>query len=77
MKVQRLFRKEVHSSEWKYKTILMKYKFKNKGKSMGAFIDLTGQYFERLYVIKRGPNKKHSTQWFCRCECGTEKLVLT
>lgn len=38
---------------------------------MGKFIDLTGQRFGKLVVIKRdGSDKsKHST-WLCQCDCG-------
>lgn len=40
---------------------------------MGAFIDLTGQKFGYLTVIKRTENKGKHTMWLCRCEC--EKVV--
>lgn len=46
---------------------------------MGAFIDLTGQRFGRLTVLKRAddliqPSGQHKTQWLCKCDCGN---VLT
>lgn len=43
---------------------------------MGKFVDLTGQQFGRLTVIKRVENNKfNQIQWLCRCECGNEKIV--
>lgn len=43
---------------------------------MGKIIDLTGQRFGKLVVIKReGSDKfKHST-WLCKCNCGNIKIV--
>lgn len=43
---------------------------------MGNFIDLTGQKFGRLTVIKRDFSKKR-TAWLCKCECGKEKVVIS
>lgn len=42
---------------------------------MGKFIDLTGQTFGELTVIKRTkdkilPSGQHKTQWLCKCKCG-------
>lgn len=49
---------------------------------MSAFIDLTGQTFGRLYVIKRVENKVVNSrkkvekiQYLCRCVCGNEVVV--
>lgn len=43
---------------------------------MGKFIDLTGQKFGRLTVIKRVENDKHQkTRFLCRCDCGNEKVI--
>ena len=40
------------------------------------FIDLTGQKFGRLTVIKRlENNKRNETVWLCKCECGKEVNV--
>jgi hypothetical protein len=41
-------------------------------------IDHTGQRFGRLLVICRVSQKieKH-TRWLCRCDCGTEKVLLS
>ena len=37
-------------------------------------IDLTGQKFGRLTVIRRLPNNKRGqTMWLCLCDCGVEK----
>jgi len=39
-------------------------------------IDLTGQKFGRLTVIRRNyPNGKNGANWLCKCECGKEKVV--
>jgi hypothetical protein len=39
-------------------------------------IDLTGQKFGLLTVLKRGPNATgHHTRWWCRCECGSKSLI--
>lgn len=48
---------------------------------MTKIIDLTGQRFSRLLVIRRGPDKLHvggsrSVRWLCLCACGKEKLVM-
>ena len=38
---------------------------------MSNFIDLTGQKFGRLTVIKRVENTKEGrAKWLCQCECG-------
>lgn len=38
--------------------------------------DLTDRTFGRLTVIKRGPNAGgRKVRWYCRCQCGKEKLV--
>ena len=40
------------------------------------FIDLTGQRFGRLVVIKRVENAKNKhPQWLCKCDCGNFKKV--
>jgi len=39
-------------------------------------IDLTGQRFGRLVVVKEGePNKWGQRRWFCKCDCGNEKTI--
>lgn len=44
---------------------------------MGKFIDLTGQRFGTLTVIKRVENDIHNkAQWLCKCDCGAEKICL-
>ena len=41
------------------------------------FIDLTGQKFGRLTVIKRAENDKWGqAQWLCECDCGSNKEVI-
>ena len=43
----------------------------------GKAIDLAGQVFDRWTVIQRGEDGKgRQVRWLCRCECGTEKLVI-
>lgn len=37
---------------------------------MPPLIDLTGQRFGRLVVIKREPTVNHRTKWLCVCDCG-------
>jgi len=45
---------------------------------MGKVIDLTGQKFGRLIVIKRLVNDKYSRAlWLCRCICGQVNIVRT
>jgi hypothetical protein len=44
-------------------------------------LNLEGQRFGKLLVLRRGPDKKIKngirTQWFCRCDCGKETVVST
>lgn len=42
---------------------------------MGRFIDITGQRFGRLVVLKRAENFGECTAWLCRCDCGNEKVI--
>lgn len=38
--------------------------------------DLSGKAFGRLLVVRyAGQDKRGRAEWFCRCECGTEKVV--
>jgi len=44
---------------------------------MGKLIDLTGQQFGRLTVIKRVKNNKHhQIRWLCQCDCGNYVVVV-
>lgn len=48
---------------------------------MSKLIDLTGQRFGRLVVIKRAadrmkPNGKKLIMWKCQCDCGNTKEIL-
>jgi hypothetical protein len=45
-------------------------KKKTLGKRMGKFIDLTGQRFGRLKVVKFIERIKKKTIWLCYCDCG-------
>ena len=39
--------------------------------------DLTGRLFGRWTVMRRGtPVGEHPVRWLCRCDCGTERMVL-
>ena len=44
---------------------------------MGKCIDLTGQKFGRLIVIKRVENKNNHSYWLCKCECGNYKTIYS
>jgi hypothetical protein len=51
---------------------------RNKPESIHGygFVDLTGQCFERLTVIKfSGTDKNQRSRWLCKCLCGNEKIV--
>lgn len=38
--------------------------------------DLVGQKFNRFTVLKRAESDKRGrSRWFCKCDCGTEKIV--
>jgi hypothetical protein len=39
------------------------------------FMDLTGQRFGRLTVVRRAPPPR--TRWHCRCDCGGESISPT
>ena len=44
---------------------------------MGKFVDLTGQRFGRLVVIKLLTSKgTKRLKWLCKCDCGNECVVL-
>jgi len=41
-------------------------------------VDLTGKRFGRLIILDRPHiNKNGSNFWYCKCDCGNEKLVST
>lgn len=42
---------------------------------MSKLIDLTGQKFGRLTVIKLHGTKNKTSYWLCKCDCGNEKIV--
>ena len=39
---------------------------------MAKMINLIGQQFGELTVIKRAPNKNNRVMWMCKCKCGNE-----
>ena len=44
---------------------------------MGAVIDMTGQKFGKITVIKRmGSSTDNRATWECICECGTVKTII-
>jgi len=44
---------------------------------MGKLIDLTGKRFGRWTVLAMHPKRCHGhVRWLCRCDCGTERVVL-
>ena len=48
---------------------------------MGKLIDLTGQKFGRLTVLKRGEdylykNGTKEVRWWCQCDCGSEPKLI-
>lgn len=45
---------------------------------MSKLIDLTGERFGRLTVIKQTENDKpYGTKWLCKCDCGNEVIVFS
>jgi len=38
-------------------------------------VDLTGQKFGKLYVIKPLHTKNNQRYWLCKCDCGVEKAI--
>jgi len=42
---------------------------------MGSFIDLTGNTYGKLTVIKRVENRGNKIFWLCECGCGNKKEV--
>lgn len=46
-------------------------------KSFATLLDITGQTFSRLTVIKRAEDYKNgSARWLCRCSCGKDVVVI-
>ena len=44
---------------------------------MSKLIDLTGQRFGRLSVIKRAENHKGRVAWLCKCDCGKFHIIIS
>ena len=44
---------------------------------MPAFIDITGQRFGRLTVVRRTNNRNRLILWLCLCDCGQTTSVLS
>lgn len=42
---------------------------------MPAFIDITGNKYNRLTVVSRAPSKNKHTFWNCVCDCGNDFVV--
>ena len=43
---------------------------------MPKALELTGQKFGHLTVIKQMPSKKGSTMWLCQCSCGNKTVAV-
>lgn len=44
---------------------------------MAKVLNIIGQKFGRLTVIKRVDNSKQGkSRWLCKCECGVEKIIV-
>jgi len=47
----------------------------------GTLVDLSGQRFGRLLVIRKADRpkykktKSHYAYWLCKCDCGNEKII--
>lgn len=44
---------------------------------MSKKLNLTGQKFGELTVIRTAPNIKNKTAWLCSCDCGGKRIVRT
>ena len=45
---------------------------------MGKLINISGQRFGRLVVVKHmGSNQYRQSVWLCRCDCGNEKVITS
>lgn len=45
---------------------------------MSKMIDMTGQKFGKLTILKRVENDKYGkTQWLCQCSCGSEPKIIS
>jgi len=42
---------------------------------MGQLIDLSGERFGRLIVIRKHSTINRQPWWYCRCDCGVEKVI--
>jgi hypothetical protein len=55
--------------------------YKHSGRKNGNAPDETGNTYDMLHVVRRGPDAvfpsggRHA-RWFCKCECGNPELVL-
>ncbi|MCL2310958.1 MAG: hypothetical protein FWC41_00505 [Firmicutes bacterium] len=43
---------------------------------MSKLIDITGEKFHKLTVIKRVENKNNKAYWLCKCDCDKDKEVI-
>lgn len=50
-----------------------------KGETMSNLIDLTGQRFGKLTVIRNSGkrSKSRGVYWVCKCDCGNEKVLYS
>ena len=40
---------------------------------MPKLVDLTGQRFGKLTVLKKAPSRNGKVYWLCQCDCGNIK----
>lgn len=40
-------------------------------------VDITNQRFGKLVALKRAPNIKDKTAWYCQCDCGETPIIRT
>ena len=48
---------------------------KDLGSTRGTFVDITGNTYGKLTVLKRVENRNKDLYWLCKCECGSEIVV--
>lgn len=49
---------------------------KIRGRGTGKFVDLTGNRYGRLVVLRHiGSDEQQKSLFLCRCDCGIEKIV--
>lgn len=44
-------------------------------KTCNGLLDISGEWYGRLFVLSRSTSHKGHTMWECMCECGNTKIV--